>query len=115
MAGISIVFIIIASIVGLFVFLYFVHVNLWITAIFSGVRVVLFELMFMRIRKVTKRNIVESLITMTKAGLAVSTSELETHYLAVSKVTSVIKEVISADKTNINLTYEQATAIELAV
>lgn len=114
MAGMSIVFIIIASIVGLFVFLYFVPVNLWITAIFSGVRVGLFELVFMRIRKVPPRIVVESLITATKAGLAVSTSELETHYLAGGNVPSVIKALISADKANINLSFKQATAIDLA-
>ena len=43
---------VIAVIVGVFVFLYFVPINLWITAIFSGVRVGLLELIFMRIRKV---------------------------------------------------------------
>lgn len=114
MAGLSIVFIIIASIVGLFVFLYFVPVNLWITAIFSGVRVGLFELVFMRIRKVPPRIVVDSMITATKAGLDISTSELETHYLAGGNVPSVIKALISADKANINLTFKQATAIDLA-
>lgn len=114
MASLSIVFIIIASIVGLFVFLYFVPVNLWITAIFSGVKVGLFELVFMRIRKVPPRIVVDSMITATKAGLDVSTSELETHYLAGGNVPSVIKALISADKANINLTFKQATAIDLA-
>lgn len=114
MAGLSIVFIIIASIVGLFVFLYFVPVNLWITAIFSGVRVGLFELVFMRIRKVPPRIVVDSMITATKAGLDISTSELETHYLAGGNVPSVIKALISADKANINLSFKQATAIDLA-
>ena len=40
---------------AVFVFLYFVPVNLWITALFSGVRVNLFELVFMRIRRVPPR------------------------------------------------------------
>ena len=114
MEGLSIVFIIIAAIVGLFVFLYFVPVNLWITAIFSGVKVGLFELVFMRIRKVPPRIVVDSMITATKAGLDVTTSELETHYLAGGNVPSVIKALISADKANINLTFKQATAIDLA-
>lgn len=81
---------------------------------FSGVKVGLFELVFMRIRKVPPRIVVESLITATKAGLAVSTSELETHYLAGGNVPSVIKALISADKANINLSFKQATAIDLA-
>ena len=100
--------------VGAFLFLHFFPVNLWITALFSGVRVGLFELLFMRIRRVPPRIIVESMITATKAGLQVTTSEIETHYLAGGNVPSVIRALISADKANINLTFKQATAIDLA-
>lgn len=114
MEPISIVVIIILAIVGLFIFLYFVPINLWITALFSGVRVGLFELVFMRIRKVPPSIVVNSLITATKAGLKISTTDLETHYLAGGHVPSVIKALISADKANINLTFKQATAIDLA-
>ena len=106
--------IVIAVIVAIFIFLYFVPINLWITAIFSGVKVGLFELVFMRIRKVPPRIVVDSMITATKAGLDVTTSEIETHYLAGGNVPSVIKALISADKANINLTFKQATAIDLA-
>ena len=106
--------IVFAAVVFLFVFLYFVPVNLWITAIFSGVKVGLFELVFMRIRKVPPRIIVESMITATKAGLSVTTTELETHYLAGGNVPNVIKALISADKANISLSFKQATAIDLA-
>ncbi len=102
------------GIIFLFIFLYFVPVNLWITAIFSGVKVGLFELVFMRIRKVPPGIIVRELITANKAGLDVKTSDLETHYLAGGNVPNVIKALISADKANINLTFKQATAIDLA-
>ncbi len=114
MEGISLIVIIIAIIIGVFIFLYFVPINLWITAIFSGVKVGLFELVFMRIRKVPPRIVVDSMITATKAGLEVTTSEIETHYLAGGNVPSVIRALISADKANINLTFKQATAIDLA-
>lgn len=114
MEAVMLLVIIFAAVVFLFVFLYFVPVNLWITAIFSGVKVGLFELVFMRIRKVPPRIIVESMITATKAGLMVTTTELETHYLAGGNVPNVIKALISADKANINLTFKQATAIDLA-
>lgn len=110
----SLVFIIIAIIIAFFIFLYFVPINLWITARFSGVKVGLLELVFMRIRKVPPSLIVNALITSTKAGLNITTSELETHYLAGGNVPSVIKALISADKANINLTFKQATAIDLA-
>ncbi len=114
MEGLTLILIVFAVIIAFFVFLYFVPINLWITAIFSGVKVGLFELVFMRIRKVPPRIIVESMITATKAGLQVTTTELETHYLAGGNVPSVIKALISADKANIKLTFKQATAIDLA-
>lgn len=106
--------IIAAAVIGFFAFMYFVPVNLWITAIFSGVRISLFELVFMRIRRVPPSTIVNSLITATKAGLEVTSSELETHYLAGGHVPLVIKALISANKANIKLSFKQATAIDLA-
>lgn len=125
MAELSIIFIIFAAIIVFFIFLYFVPVNIWITAIFSGVKIGLFELVFMRIRKVPPSIIVNSLITATKAGIMISqdgaspkrslrSSDLETHYLAGGNVPQVIKALISADKANINLSFKQATAIDLA-
>ena len=124
-SSIMLVVVIIGGIILFFTFLYFVPVNLWITAIFSGVKVGLLELVFMRIRKVPPSVIVNSLITATKAGLTIpesegtpprplKTQELETHYLAGGNVPQVIKALISADKANINLTFKQATAIDLA-
>ncbi len=114
MEGIALIAIIIAGVILFFTILYFIPVNLWITARFSGVQVGLFELMFMRIRKVPPSIVVNSLITATKAGLDITASELETHYLAGGNVPSVIKALISADKANIRLTFKQATAIDLA-
>lgn len=110
----SLITILVLVVVGILVLTYFVPINLWITAIFSGVRVSLFDLIFMRIRKVPPRIIVESLITSTKAGLNLTSSDLETHYLAGGHVPSVIKALISADKANIKLTFKQAAAIDLA-
>ncbi len=98
----------------LFVFLYFVPVGLWITAVFTNVKVGLFELVGMRIRKVPPGIIVNSLITAVKAGLNVTVSDLETHYLAGGNVPTVIRALISADKANISLSFKQATAIDLA-
>ncbi|MBC6612978.1 flotillin-like protein FloA [Hymenobacter sp. BT507] len=98
----------------LLVLLYFFPINLWITAIFSGVRISLLQLVFMRVRKVPPSLIVNSLITSSKAGLQITPNELETHYLAGGNVPSVIKALISADKANIPLDFKQATAIDLA-
>ncbi len=102
------------GIIGFFMFTYFVPVGLWVTAIFSGVRVSIGQLIGMRLRKIPPSVIVNSLITATKAGIALTPSDLETHYLAGGDVPNVIKALISADKANINLTFKQATAIDLA-
>jgi len=112
--GAMLLFMVFAGIILFFIFLYFVPINLWITALFSGVRVGLFELVFMRIRKVPPRVIVESLITATKAGLELTSTDLETHYLAGGNVPNVIRALISAEKANIHLDFKQATAIDLA-
>jgi uncharacterized protein YqfA (UPF0365 family) len=112
--GAMLLFVVFAAIILFFIFLYFVPINLWITAIFSGVRVGLFELVFMRIRKVPPRVIVESLITATKAGLKLTSTDLETHYLAGGNVPNVIRALISAEKANIHVDFKQATAIDLA-
>jgi len=95
--------------------LHYVPVNLWINAIFSGVKIGILDLVGMRIRRVPPRVIVDSLITATKAGLKdVSSDDLETHFMAGGHVSSVIKALISADKANIPLSFKQAAAIDLA-
>ena len=114
MTVLPLILILLGGIVLFFIFLYFVPVNLWITAIFSGVRVGIFELVAMRIRKVPPSSIVNSMITANKAGLNISIVELETHFLAGGNVQNVIRALISADKANIGLEFKQATAIDLA-
>ncbi len=105
---------IIGAIILLFLFLYFIPVNLWITAVFSGVRISIMNLILMRLRKVPPSIVVNAMINSTKAGLNVTTNEIETHYLAGGHVNNVIKALISADKANIPLTFKMATAIDLA-
>jgi uncharacterized protein YqfA (UPF0365 family) len=108
------ILIVFVCIIAFFMFTYFVPVGLWITAVFSGVRVTIGQLIGMRLRKIPPSIIVNSLITATKAGIPLTPSDLETHYLAGGDVPNVIKALISADKANISLTFKQATAIDLA-
>ena len=68
MESLAFLFIVFVSIIGFFLFMYFVPVGLWITAIFAGVKITIGELIGMRIRKVPPGIIVNSLITATKAG-----------------------------------------------
>ncbi len=114
MEGLFLIFIVFIGIIAFFMFMYFVPVGLWITAIFAGVKITIGELIGMRIRKVPPGVIVNSLITATKAGLNVTTRELETHFLAGGDVPNVIRALISAEKANISLSFKQATAINLA-
>ena len=101
--------------VGLWLFFKLIPINLWITAIFSGVTVNLVELIFMRFRRVPPALIVNSLILGTKAGIKdISVALLETHFLAHGNVTNVIKAMIVADKANLDMSFKQATAIDLA-
>ncbi|MER2997319.1 flotillin-like protein FloA [Pontibacter populi] len=114
MENLSVIFLIAGGIILLLIFLYFFPISLWITALFSGVRISLLELVFMRIRKVPPSLIVNSMINSSKAGINLTSTELETHYLAGGNVPTVIKALISADKANIPLSFKQATAIDLA-
>ncbi len=108
------ILIVIGALIFLFMFLYFIPVNLWITAVFSNVKISIMNLILMRLRKVPPSIVVNAMITSTKAGLNVTTNDVETHYLAGGNVNNVIKALISADKANIPLTFKMATAIDLA-
>ncbi len=102
----------IAFAVGLI--LYFVPIGLWITAIFSGVRVGLGTLIGMRLRKVVPAEIIRPLISATKAGIDLDIGQMEAHFLAGGRVESVVTALISADRANIDLPWKRATAIDLA-
>ncbi|HEX6425213.1 MAG TPA: flotillin-like protein FloA [Acidimicrobiales bacterium] len=96
------------------VLLYFVPLGLWITAIFSGVRVRIGTLIGMRLRKVVPSAIVRPLISATKAEIDLEISQMEAHYLAGGNVERVVTALISADRANIDLPWKRATAIDLA-
>lgn len=112
--SISIIFIIIGSVIALFFLFYILPVNLWFTAQLSGVKINLMNLVLMRLRRVPPSLVVNAMITSTKAGLNITSNEIETHYLAGGHVNNVIKSLISADKANIPLDFKLATAIDLA-
>jgi uncharacterized protein YqfA (UPF0365 family) len=114
MDAVALIIIAVAVLFGILIFFYFVPLGLWFAALLSGVRVSLIQLIFMRIRKVPPSLIVNSLITVTKAGLTLNRNELEAHYLAGGNVTKVVSALISAQKANIDLDFKAATAIDLA-
>ena len=97
--------------------LYFVPVGMWIQGIVSlGLgRIRIVDLIRMRLRKISPRLVTDGVINLHKAGLVNITPDmLETHYLAGGKVQNIVSAMIAADKANIPLTFETATAIDLA-
>ncbi|MBA4029260.1 MAG: hypothetical protein C0475_09055 [Planctomyces sp.] len=88
--------------------------SLYIQALVSGAKVGFTDLIGMRFRKVDQRVVVLSRIRAVRAGLDISTSALETHYLSGGRVQQVITSLISAQKAKIPLTWDMATAIDLA-
>jgi len=104
----------IASLFGLWIIFYFIPVGLWFSALVSGVRISLLQLVLMRWRKIPPAVIVNNLIAATKAGLKLNRNDLEAHYLAGGRIKSVVSALISADKANMELDFKMATAIDLA-
>jgi uncharacterized protein YqfA (UPF0365 family) len=106
----------IVILIGIIVIFYFVgsSITLWMQALVSGARVGLLNIIFMRFRKVPPKLIVESKIMAVKAGLQLSTNDLESHYLAGGNVLRVVQALIAADKANIELNFNRAAAIDLA-
>ncbi len=102
------------SIIFLWIILHYIPIGLWFSAMVSGVRISLLQLILMRWRKVTPSTIVSAMIEGTKAGLSLNPNELEAHYLAGGRVANVVHALVSAQKANISLDFKMATAIDLA-
>lgn len=109
--GVGIVLLIAVLIIGL---VFAAFLKLWIQAKFSRADVKFTELIGMWLRKVNAKTIVVSKITAIQAGLEVTTRDLESHYLAGGRVPNVIRALIAANRANIELTFQTATAIDLA-
>lgn len=109
-----IILVVVLGVVGLWLLLYFVPVGLWFQATLSDTRVSLLQLVFMRWRKVPPSIIVNAMIAAKKAGIQIGADELEAHFLAGGHIQNVISALISADKANIPLDFNMATAIDLA-
>ena len=107
-------FAVIIAIVGIAIFLNFVPLGLWISAIAAGVNVGIFNLIGMRLRRVPASQIVLPLIKANKAGLDVNVNQLEAHYLAGGNVDRVIDALIAAHRAQIELSFERGCAIDLA-
>lgn len=107
-------FIVVIVIVAIMLFLHFVPIGLWISALASNVHVGIFTLVGMRMRRVPPQKIVLPLIKANKAGLNVNVNQLEAHYLAGGNVDKVVDALIAAHRAQIPLPFERSAAIDLA-
>ncbi|AEM22328.1 flotillin-like protein FloA [Brachyspira intermedia] len=105
---------IVIILIFIIIFLRFFPIGLWVTALFSGVRINMITLITMRLRRVNPSLIVLNQIKLWKAGLKIGSNELEAHYLAGGNPTAVADALIAADKASLDLSFERAAAIDLA-
>ncbi len=109
--GIAIVVLIVLLVVFAILFQF---LGLYVRALVSGARVSIFDLIGMRLRRVPAVVVVDSRIQAYRAGLNITTAEMESHVLAGGDVRRVINAMIAAHKANIDLGWQMATAIDLA-
>lgn len=100
--------------IGLAILFTFVPIMLWISALAAGVRLNIFTLVGMRLRRVVPRRVINPLIKGHKAGLSLTTNQLESHYLAGGNVDRVVNALVAAERANIELSFERCAAIDLA-
>jgi uncharacterized protein YqfA (UPF0365 family) len=108
------VIVIIAVVSLVSVFLTFVPLGLWVSSLAANVKVSIFNLIGMRLRRVVPSKIVIPLIKSTKAGMGLNVNQLEAHYLAGGNVDNVVNALIAAHRADIDLQFEKAAAIDLA-
>lgn len=101
-------------VIFLIVFLTLVPIGLWITARSSGVPVSMGSLVAMRFRRINPSHIVYALIKSNQAGIQISSSDLESHFLSGGDVNQVVDALIAAERANIDLNFQQAAAMNLA-
>ena len=112
--GVTII-VIVALVLLLFtVFLRYVPLGLWIRALSSGVKIKVSTLVGMRLRRISPHRLIDTLIMVRKAGLDITIDQLEKHFLAGGNIERVAKAMISAQQANIDMTFEEACAVDLA-
>ncbi len=109
----------IGAVVGILLVIFVLFVILrffstWLRALLSGAPVSWGALIGMSLRKVPYTEVVNERITAVKAGLDVSTGDLEAHFLAGGDINNVVLALIAADKAGIKLSFERACSIDLA-
>lgn len=110
----TIVLFVLAVFVLLLVILFLTYMKIWVRAWMSGAYIGLFNLLGMWLRKIPATLVVDARIRAIRAGLPLTTEQLEAHFLAGGDIIKVVQALIAADKANIELSFQRAAAIDLA-
>lgn len=112
--GLVTLLIFVVIIIAIAFILSFVPIGLWISAVAAGVKVGIFTLVGMRLRRVKPKRVIDPMIKAHKAGIKLTTNQLESHFLAGGNVDRVVDALIAAQRADISLTFERCAAIDLA-
>ncbi len=93
---------------------FFSFLRLWIQSWLAKANVNIIDLVRMKLLNVEYNMIVRQKISLVQAGVKVSTTEMESHYLSRGNVPKVATAVIAAHKAGIDLPWRTAAAIDLA-
>jgi uncharacterized protein YqfA (UPF0365 family) len=111
----TIIYIVAGLFVLVFAFIIFSFIGVYLKAASSGAPVGIVNLIAMRyLRKLPYSLIVDARIMAVKAGLVISTDEIETHYMAGGDIIQTTQALINAQKAQIPLQWNEACAIDLA-
>lgn len=116
---IGMILVLMAVIIAVAIFI-FSYGKLWLQAYMSNAPINPFSLVFMSLRQVHARTIVDAKIMAMQAGVGldattgITTKRLEAHYLAGGNVPRVINAIIAAHRADIDLDFDRAAAIDLA-
>jgi uncharacterized protein YqfA (UPF0365 family) len=109
-----VVVVVVAAVIGLFLFLYYFPLGLWIRTVAAGVPLSMMSLIRMRLIGIQPGVIVTNLVRARKAGLDLTVDQMQSHYLAGGNVEKVTLAMIAAQRAEIPLTWQRASAIDLA-
>ena len=104
-------------ILAVFFFIFARYFSLWIQSYMAAANISFLDLVMMSLRKTNPRVIVRSKVMAVQAGLRdhrITTQALEAHHLAGGDVTKVIEALVAANRSGTKLTFQEATALDLA-
>lgn len=87
---------------------------LWLKALTSGSPVSLMEMIFMSLRMVPPRLVVETYVRLRQAGVSVTTVDLQRHVLAEGNIERVADWLVAAQNSGVPVDWGGAARLDLA-